>query len=541
MDRRTVMILATLVLCGAAGYWLARDLAESGASPAKAVVAESSPPKPAPVENIRRFKSAGRTENPAPRREDEAARNAGALPNQRTLRFSDRAALEDFLRRAAGRIQVLGRINGLNAIRAGFSDYGELAALLDEETEEGFIFPVFDPAPPEGLVQPGAIGLADGLPRFLGITEDHSAWGRGVKVAVLDSGVAKHPALTGNILQLALVPLPENPAAMNGHGTAVASMIAGNSALTPGVAPAAEIFSVRISDDNGMSDSFLLAEGILAAVKEGAAVINISMGSQGDSRLVRDAIAGAVEAGAVIVAASGNNGLQQVSYPAANEGVIAVGAVDGAGEHLAFSNRGGELALSAPGYLINAAWTGNESVQVSGTSFSAPIISGAIAAIMSRTGGNMTPRQAYDFLAEHLNDTGAPGTDDGTGGGTPDLGRVFSRNTPGIFDAAVAASTLENPSPQFPNGSVKVLVQNRGTEPLLNTAVNVTMGAAQTTATITSLTPGESRQVTVPAARPPVADAEPLRVAATVSLPGGSADAKPENDSRARTYVSGGR
>lgn len=539
MTRRTALWMIAFALCVAGGYWLARSAApRSVESPVRSV--KSIVPTPLPSEvSSRKFNSGTRSEKKSGK--DAAALAAGAFANQRTLRFANAEALAAFLARAGAKVKVLGRLDKLNALRVGFGSYDDLASALGGDEEEGFVFPVYDPGLPEGSVQPGALGLGSGLLAWLGVTGDNSAWGAGVKVAVLDSGVAAHPSLRGNIAQVALVALPSDPSAMDGHGTAVASLIAGKSAVTPGVAPGVNLLSVRVADDNGMSDSFLLSQGIIAAVDQGAHLINISMGSQGDSALVKAALKYAADAGALVIAAAGNNGTDQVSYPAANEGVIAVGAVDAAGDHLDFSNSGTQIALAAPGYSVNAAGTDGGAVSASGTSFSAPIVTGVIAAVMSEAGGGtLTPAQAYALVGSYLNDTGSQGADAGTGGGMPDLSRILQRDTSGVYDAALASAQLQAASSSYPNGSVNVLVQNRGTETLINTAVTVDMGGGSTTATITSLMPNGSKTVTVPVMRPASASSEPLRVDARVSLPDGTRDAKSRNDASVRTYVAGG-
>src|SRR5690606_22913595 len=144
---------------------------------------------------------------------------------QRVLVFSDRDALENFLKRAGDGVRVMGRLDKLNALRVGFLDYDDLAALLDGEDEESMVFPVDVPVPGDAAAQPGAVALNDGLLEWLGITEDNSAWGEGVRVAVLDTGVTKSPAFLSSIHSINLVDLPGSAADQNGHGTAVASMI----------------------------------------------------------------------------------------------------------------------------------------------------------------------------------------------------------------------------------------------------------------------------------------------------------------------------
>ena len=531
-------MLLGFALVAILGYWLAGTAAPRKNPAAKAPSPESVKEKVVVDERMPKFRRAERLPS---QRTDDDARDAGAIEGQRVLVFKDQDALNRFLARAGDKLRLLGRLDALNALRVGFSDYDDLAGLLDGEEEQSFIYPVNAPAPPEGSAQSSAVAMQNHLLEWLGITGDNSTWGTGVKVAVLDTGVTANSAFSSSISSINLVDLPGNPSAQNGHGTAVASMIIGNGSLTPGVAPGADILSVRIANDNGQSDSFMLARGIVAAVDAGADVINISMGSFGDSALVRNAIAYAKAGGSLIVAAVGNNGLDQVSYPAANDGVIAVGAVDALGNHLDFSNSGDAVDISAPGYGLNAAWTGDQAASVSGTSFSAPIISGAIAAIMTRAGnGKLSASQAYQLLASYLNDGGAAGRDAALGAGMPDIGRVLNAGQKGIYDAAVASHRVLPPDAANPYGQVEILVQNRGTETLINTTVRVSTGGGAVSTNITSLTPNAVRTVRVPISRPPSSGNTKFNVDSQVSLSNGMRDVKPSNDRRSETYVAAG-
>ncbi|MES2922157.1 MAG: S8 family serine peptidase [Verrucomicrobiota bacterium] len=534
MRRRHLTLALGFAVVTMLGYWLATtamprkaarvDSPKTAFEPKRRIVVD----EPAP-----RFRKEDR--GPAFRRDDEATK-AGALPGQRTLVFKNQAALEAFLKRMGNKVRLMGRLDALNALRVGFFDYGDLASLLDGGEEESFIFPVIvPPAPGDAAAQPGAVALGAGLLEWLGITGDNSAWGRGVSIAVLDTGVTSNRAFSSAITWQNLVDLPANLTTQSGHGTAVASMIIGTDSLTPGVAPGASIVSIRIANDAGQSDSFLLAQGIVAAVNAGAGLINISMGSFGDSLLVRNAIAYARDAGALIVAASGNNGLNQVSYPAANDGVIAVGAVDALGNHLNFSNTGPQVSISAPGFEVNAAWTGNQAASVSGTSFSAPIIAGAIAAVKSWPGNqNLTMLQAANLVFAYLNDAGEAGPDVALGGGMPDMGRVLNAKTPGIYDAALASQRILPPDSKNPYGQVEIMVQNRGTEPLINTSVKIATPTGEVTSNITSLAVNAVKTIRVPISAP---TAPSMRYDSTVMLSGGRTDAKPGNDRRAETYV----
>jgi hypothetical protein len=536
MRRGHLILILGFVVTAMLGYWLAgtavpvqtarKAVPEAQAGPRRTMITDEPTPK---------FRRGERL--PASRRDDAAA-EVGALQGQRIVVFKNQAALENFLKRAGDKIRLMGRLDALNALRIGFSDPDDLAWLLDGESEASLVFPVDIPNPGEGTAQAGAVALGDGLLDWLGITGDNSTWGSGVRIAVLDTGVVSSSAFGSKISWINLVVLPADLSKQNGHGTAVASMIIGQNSLAPGVAPGAEIISIRIADDFGQSDSFLLAKGIVAAVDAGARLINISMGSLGDSALVRNAIEYARAAGSLIVAAAGNNGIDRVSYPAANDGVIAVGAVDALGNHLDFSNTGSEIVVSAPGYGVNAAWTGDQAARVSGTSFSAPIVLGVIAAVKSWPGNEkLSMQQAADVAFSYLNDGGEAGVDAALGAGMVDLGRVLNGKTPGIYDAALASQRILAPSPGYPYGHVEVLVQNRGTETLINTAVRISTPGGVVDSNITALAVGAVQVVRVPVSQQAAAS---IRFESKVSLSGGRTDAKPSNDWRVETYVPAG-
>jgi len=502
------------------GYWVARSAVpeketEKVTKAAEVFKAPHETPDPEPW-----FR---RGERAAVFKTDTEAQEAGALVGQRGLIFKDRAALEAFLKRAGNKVIIMGRLEALNILRVGFLNYQDLADLLDGSEQLAMIFPANVPENEYVAAQPGAVPMGSNLLDWLGITGDNSSWGTGVTIAVLDTGVSQHSAFGGKVSALGA------SGDVNGHGTAVASMILGNTDLLPGVAPGANVLSIQIGDSAGYSDSFKMAEGILAAIEAGANPINISFGSTGDSAVLRAAIQKAVEAGVVIVAPTGNSGLNQVFYPAANNGVIAVGAVDRNGATLAFSNYGDTVAVAAPGYGLNSAWVDDGAVSVSGTSFSSPIVAGLIAATMSQSGGALTANQAWQQVINNLNEAGAPGVDPYVGGGLPDMSRVLAANTKGIYDAAVASqwvSTVEG------NTQLQVTVQNRGTETLVNTNLQVNSPAGTNYFNATTLAPGAIQTFTVPLSNP----SETMRLESSVTISNGQTDTKPANNSRVETY-----
>jgi hypothetical protein len=470
----------------------------------------------APHDPALKTKTGERTKNG---RLDMAAINDGALPNQRVIVFKDKAALEAFLAKLGDGVNLLGRLDKLNALHVGFGNEDDLLAMLDGTEETGMVYPVNIPEIGAGA-QAGAAPLGNGLLDWLGVAGDNSLWGKGVKIAILDTGIADHIAFRNAIERINLVPLPANAAELNGHGTSVASLIFSSNPLALGIAPGATPLSVRVADDNGSSNSFLIAQGIIAAVDAGAQLINISLGGHGSSGLVANALDYAKQAGVVVVAAAGNSGTEGVMQPAASPSVVAVGAVDAKNQPMAFSTTGKEVAVAAPGYSVTAAYPGNMAASVSGTSFSSPIVTGVIAATMSQGGNqNLSSTAALSAMNSNLNDIGAPGGDPETGAGVPDIWRILNGNTPGIHDAAVTSITTSG-------GQVQALVQNLGTETLVNAAISLNVNGVTTNANITTLAPGDTRVVTVP-----TGGAESLNIQSTVRLSGAQTDQRPSNDS----------
>lgn len=272
------------------------------------------------------------------------------------INFTSKEGYQDFLNSLSSKgLTLIAQSDRLFAVRVRFSDLSQLEGIKGADISPNYAITV--PAPPAASAQAGAVGFGNSALYSIGVTGDNSSWGAGVTVAVIDSGVNDHIALKDGVTHLALTELAVGTEQLS-HGTAVASIISGNHSSTPGVAPASDILSIRVTNGNGASDTFTLAQGIIAAVDGGAQVINISMGSPSSSSVLANAVAYAQDQGAVIVASAGNEGIDTLSYPAAYPGVISVGAIEANGEHLDFSNQGDNLTITAPGYEVAAAWGG---------------------------------------------------------------------------------------------------------------------------------------------------------------------------------------
>ncbi len=189
----------------------------------------------------------------------------------------------------------------------------------------------------------------------------HYSCGRGVTVAVIDTGIAcfdKGPFSRGTDLAGTRCEggwnfVDDSSEAYDdqGHGTHVAGTIAqttNNGVGTAGLAFCATLMPVKVLTKQGFGTVANVAEGIRYAADEGAQVINLSLGGPIKSGILEDAVKHALAKGVVVVAAAGNSG-KSVGWPAAYPGVVAVSATDSSDKIAWFSSRGPEVSIAAPG------------------------------------------------------------------------------------------------------------------------------------------------------------------------------------------------
>jgi cell wall-associated protease len=175
----------------------------------------------------------------------------------------------------------------------------------------------------------------------------------------------------------------------NGHGTHVASIIAANANnhySIAGINPFSKILPVKVLDSTGSGDTEQIAYGIMYAADKGAKVINLSLGGP-YSRTIEYAMQYAHKKGAVIVAASGNDGMEEVSYPASSKYAISVGSTSRLNIVSDFSNYGKGLDLVAPGSEIPALLPDGNVTYMSGTSMAAPHVSAVAGLLLSQNPG----------------------------------------------------------------------------------------------------------------------------------------------------------
>lgn len=304
------------------------------------------------------------------------------------------------------------------------------------ELEENLIFTLFDDVEyiPLGDIEP-TIAPSDNDYHHDAINTTE-AWGTskgsGVTVAIIDTGIqTSHSEFSGRSFSNAYNSATEKYGADAveddyGHGTHVAGIIGASTTNDDrygvhGVAPDANLLIIKGSQKNSDGDVYFtmasLVRAIEYAVKQGADVINMSLGSTVSSTTFKTAVDDAVDKGVTIVCAAGNEGSSSVSYPAAYDSTIAVSSVD---EDLAFSgwfsNYGSEIDISAPGGYVLSCVNESSYAWMAGTSMSSPIVA-AVAALVLEDHSSYEPDDVKTALKDTARDAGDLGWDKYYGSG----------------------------------------------------------------------------------------------------------------------------
>ena len=257
------------------------------------------------------------------------------------------------------------------------------------------------------------------------LVQDSGNEGAGVKIAIIDTGIDyTHPDLSPNYKGgYDFVNNDDDPRDDNGHGTHCAGIAAAasNDLGIIGVAPAADLYAVKVLDRRGMGYYSTILSGIEWCVANGMQIASMSIGGSSYSQSLKDACDTANSAGLVLVASAGNSGdgnpdTVEISYPAAFSSVIAVGATAQDDSVADWSNSGDYLELAAPGVGIYSTLPtyrvtlsrryGYDYGTLSGTSMACPHVSGVAALIIASDESASNVRSILQITADDIGNDG---------------------------------------------------------------------------------------------------------------------------------------
>ena len=361
------------------------------------------------------------------------------------------------------------------------------------------------------------------------------ATANGVRIAIVDTGIdAQHVAFGGRVVKQ--VDYVRDGRPFEGHGTHVAGTAAGGTVdcgagtQAIGVAPTALLMDYRVLDADGSGYVSDVAAAIRQAADDGAAVINLSLGSDvtivtGSGETLRSAIEYAWSRGTIPVLAAGNSGIVGGVLGSGYDDqlpAVVVTATTTADRRASYATSvgGAKWGIAAPGGNntrkagedVLSAWPGAQCALLAGTSMAAPHVSGALAVLRSR---GLSPQQAVDRLLQTADDIGQAGT----GAGIVNLGKALA----GLGSSGAPTTTKPTIPPTTTTTTIKASTSTTG-----GGAVTTTPATTAGQGPAPSTTPGGS------ASGPTSADAGDGGAAATTT-PGSTATEDTGSDGQTTT------
>ncbi|MBT2644626.1 S8 family serine peptidase [Bacillus sp. ISL-41] len=286
--------------------------------------------------------------------------------------------------------------------------------------------------------------------------------GQGVKVAIIDTGIAIHNELPNVVQRVSFV--EDDPATLidesspldnHGHGTHVAGIVGAkiggsisDGSELVGVAPNTNLYSLKAMD--GDEGSILnVIEAIDWAIANDMDIINLSLGLSSHVQLLQDAVDRAYNAGILLVGAAGNDDVgSPVNYPAKYESVIAVSSVDYRKTLSSFSSTGAEIEFTAPGSGIASTYVNGSIAMMSGTSQAAPHIAGFLA-LLKQKDPTKTASELRLELQKYAEDLGPDGRDEFYGYGFIDYNTLDDVPPADVMNLQAAATTTDSITVSF--------------------------------------------------------------------------------------------
>jgi thermitase len=322
-----------------------------------------------------------RMENATQRVRVPKAMTARHVPNELLVKLKPGVNPEAFAKLYGAKI--IGRMDKLGIYRLEFADAASANAALGELQSSTDVSDVdynnyFDPPPAAQ-----ALASASLPPINLQLNPPGNS-GR-VIVGLIDTPVQPLDGSLNDFLLKQISVAGDAPASGGDltHGTAMAETILRAMGIAGQGASSAQILPVDVYGSSASTTSWNVALGIQAAVNGGATVLNLSLGSSGDSSILDLMVQQAVGDGILIFAAAGNQPVSTPTYPAADSGVMAVTATQN-GQIASYANYGSFVDLAAPGTSI--VYLGSQPWLVQGTSVSSAYMTGIATGTKTATG-----------------------------------------------------------------------------------------------------------------------------------------------------------
>ena len=299
-----------------------------------------------------------------------------------------------------------------------------------------------------------------------------SAWqdgytGKGIKIAIIDSGIANHSDLTiaGGVSFVG-----QSYEDDHGHGTHVAGIIGAkhNGIGVAGVAPDTQIYAVKSIKSDGFGDVVDVLKGIDWSIENNMDIINLSFGDLESSDALYEGIVKAKNRGILIVGASGNEGTANgagntLNYPARHEEVISVGAIDRHFARASFSGTGPTNDFAAPGVEIYSTYLNGQYATYSGTSMATPHVAGLLA-LLKEQYPYLSAEQLREGLQYMVQDLGTPGFDEWYGHGLPKYKQADEQKIAQLLAENHNATQLKAQIDSLPKGLEKLALLNNFNE-----------------------------------------------------------------------------
>lgn len=239
--------------------------------------------------------------------------------------------------------------------------------------------------------------------------------GKGVKIAVLDTGIAPHKdlAVAGGV---SFTTYTKSFHDDNGHGTHVAGIIGAqkNGIGVVGVAPDSQLYAVKVLNEKGLGHVSEIVSGIEWSITNNMDIINLSLSTTHDSLVLRNVVNKAYQNGILVVASAGNHGTgsgDTVEFPAKYDAAIAVSAIDSNNKRGSFSATGPSVEITAPGVGILSTHLNDQYLRLNGTSMASAFVSGTLA-LLKEAEPNRTHVHYRTMLQNTVIDLGPKGRDE---------------------------------------------------------------------------------------------------------------------------------